>query len=220
MFLTGLASPVAHRTQSQAPLLDNVPRLSLPRRGRRREPIDAQETNIEQEAIGEQKANAEQEAIVEQDVIPQQDVIPEQEAIVERDFIPQHHAIPEQDTIAEQDVIPQQDAIPKQDAIAEQEPGTICMICLDECGRGQETLSCSHQFHSRCINTWLQEHLTCPICRALVGIPQPPVMLQPYIYVPQPAASRRHLMVMAYVTISIISLSFLCHLLIYLSLLP
>lgn len=43
-----------------------------------------------------------------------------------------------------------------------------CAICLQEFEIGdmcQVLPSCNHTFHSKCINHWLRENLTCPICR-------------------------------------------------------
>lgn len=41
-----------------------------------------------------------------------------------------------------------------------------CAVCLDEmaeqaCAR----LPCEHTFHSACVETWLQTHDSCPLCR-------------------------------------------------------
>ncbi|PIM98308.1 hypothetical protein CDL12_29213 [Handroanthus impetiginosus] len=44
-----------------------------------------------------------------------------------------------------------------------------CPICLSEFFE-TETVKlipyCSHVFHPRCIDTWLETHLTCPVCRS------------------------------------------------------
>jgi len=48
-----------------------------------------------------------------------------------------------------------------------------CSCCLDALGGNlpTTTLACSHEFHSECINKWLQtsgsKQVTCPICRAV-----------------------------------------------------
>lgn len=43
-----------------------------------------------------------------------------------------------------------------------------CTVCLSEF-RSEDTLRilpfCGHFFHSTCIDIWLQQHCTCPICR-------------------------------------------------------
>ncbi|XP_073269376.1 uncharacterized protein [Primulina huaijiensis] len=47
--------------------------------------------------------------------------------------------------------------------------GTDCAICLNEF-QEDETLrllpKCSHAFHIPCIDTWLNSHTNCPVCRA------------------------------------------------------
>ncbi|PKI46773.1 E3 ubiquitin-protein ligase RING1-like [Punica granatum] len=47
--------------------------------------------------------------------------------------------------------------------------GTECSVCLGEF-RDDESLrllpKCSHGFHVPCIDTWLQSHTNCPLCRA------------------------------------------------------
>lgn len=44
-----------------------------------------------------------------------------------------------------------------------------CPICLSEF-RDRETVrcipNCGHEFHPRCIDTWLRSHVTCPLCRS------------------------------------------------------
>lgn len=42
-----------------------------------------------------------------------------------------------------------------------------CPICLSATASGRE-LVCKHQFHSECIETWLNTSNTCPTCRAVV----------------------------------------------------
>jgi hypothetical protein len=42
-----------------------------------------------------------------------------------------------------------------------------CSICFDEICENKHTLSCNHNFHSHCINTWINSfHWKCPLCRA------------------------------------------------------
>ncbi len=42
-----------------------------------------------------------------------------------------------------------------------------CTICMDELHKGDEVsvLPCKHWFHPECVNIWLKEHNTCPMCR-------------------------------------------------------
>lgn len=43
---------------------------------------------------------------------------------------------------------------------------SICSICFDcfETGRYKRILTCGHNFHKKCIDTWLNESNTCPLC--------------------------------------------------------
>ncbi|KNA20512.1 hypothetical protein SOVF_051670 [Spinacia oleracea] len=45
---------------------------------------------------------------------------------------------------------------------------TDCMICLGEFTEGENIKvlpKCKHGYHSKCIDTWLLSHSTCPTCR-------------------------------------------------------
>jgi Ring finger domain len=46
---------------------------------------------------------------------------------------------------------------------------STCSICLDNFVKGEKIreLDCKHEFHPDCIDLWMQDHLTCPICRKL-----------------------------------------------------
>ncbi|XP_010500467.1 PREDICTED: E3 ubiquitin-protein ligase ATL76-like [Camelina sativa] len=46
--------------------------------------------------------------------------------------------------------------------------GEDCVICLSDFVSGEQLRllpKCNHGFHIRCIDKWLQHHLTCPKCR-------------------------------------------------------
>ncbi|PIO14633.1 hypothetical protein AB205_0076030, partial [Aquarana catesbeiana] len=44
-----------------------------------------------------------------------------------------------------------------------------CAICLSEyAAEDSRTLPCNHGFHFACIHQWLQQHPTCPMCRAVI----------------------------------------------------
>jgi len=45
-------------------------------------------------------------------------------------------------------------------------PGS-CNICISELESGDflRKLTCGHKFHKDCIDTWLSENITCPICK-------------------------------------------------------
>ncbi|EEF36830.1 zinc finger protein, putative [Ricinus communis] len=47
-------------------------------------------------------------------------------------------------------------------------PDRQCVICFEELGAGSRAtaLPCSHIFHTQCILTWLDNNLSCPLCRS------------------------------------------------------
>ena len=42
-----------------------------------------------------------------------------------------------------------------------------CSICQEVFGRGETVikLHCRHMYHATCVQSWLKEHNTCPLCR-------------------------------------------------------
>ncbi|KAL5735131.1 hypothetical protein ACOSP7_032992 [Xanthoceras sorbifolium] len=58
-----------------------------------------------------------------------------------------------------------------------------CTVCLAEY-HGEDTLRilpyCGHSFHVTCIDIWLQQHSTCPVCRvSLRELPERKCLMQP-----------------------------------------
>eukprot|EP00039_Didymoeca_costata_P000496 m.45829 g.45829 ORF g.45829 m.45829 type:complete len:492 (-) comp10299_c0_seq1:1484-2959(-) len=49
---------------------------------------------------------------------------------------------------------------------AKNQPDGHCSVCLDTWAENDElrTLPCLHEFHSHCIDPWLESHRTCPLC--------------------------------------------------------
>ena len=58
-------------------------------------------------------------------------------------------------------------------SFGENEEFKACTICITEYTEGNtlRILPCSHEFHDHCIDHWLAEHITCPICRGPVVDP-------------------------------------------------
>lgn len=52
-------------------------------------------------------------------------------------------------------------------ASLEGEQGRACSVCINEYAQGNKlrSLPCAHEFHIHCIDRWLSENNTCPICR-------------------------------------------------------
>lgn len=40
-----------------------------------------------------------------------------------------------------------------------------CSICLEKITDEKKILKCNHEFHTECINLWLNEKKDCPVCR-------------------------------------------------------
>ncbi|XP_066334305.1 E3 ubiquitin-protein ligase Os04g0590900-like [Miscanthus floridulus] len=46
---------------------------------------------------------------------------------------------------------------------------TLCSVCQSEMADGEKVrvlTACTHSFHTTCVEQWLREHATCPLCRA------------------------------------------------------
>lgn len=51
--------------------------------------------------------------------------------------------------------------------------GEVCSVCLESFREGEmvrELTRCRHLFHTDCIDMWLYSHITCPLCRAVIGL--------------------------------------------------
>ena len=44
-----------------------------------------------------------------------------------------------------------------------------CVICLDNITSTFRVIPCGHEFCDSCIFEWLEEHQSCPLCRAKVN---------------------------------------------------
>jgi hypothetical protein len=64
-----------------------------------------------------------------------------------------------------------------------------CAICLCEFEEGDSLmqLPCEHDFHGECINGWMKQHRTCPLCRFILFVPPPQPEGQASGSVPPPA---------------------------------
>lgn len=49
--------------------------------------------------------------------------------------------------------------------IEENEEFSTCVICMTGETEGLVKLDCNHIYHRNCINRWIEENTTCPICR-------------------------------------------------------
>ncbi|CAD6247927.1 unnamed protein product [Miscanthus lutarioriparius] len=61
----------------------------------------------------------------------------------------------------------------KEDADGEEEREVECAVCLGVMADGDAARrlpSCMHVFHRGCVDVWLRERSTCPVCRAEVDV--------------------------------------------------
>ena len=47
-----------------------------------------------------------------------------------------------------------------------------CAICLEDLDADAARLPCGHQFNQACLDRWLADSRTCPVCRCSVSQPQ------------------------------------------------
>ncbi|PGG96611.1 hypothetical protein GX51_07736 [Blastomyces parvus] len=91
------------------------------------------------------------------------------------------------DENADQPVTPEQRALLKTQTLKEtlqEREGAVdrfdstetCGICIEAVDLDSRVtvLPCKHWFHATCISPWLDDHNTCPHCRARIGLPAPP----------------------------------------------
>ncbi|KAJ1685285.1 hypothetical protein LUZ63_016675 [Rhynchospora breviuscula] len=56
--------------------------------------------------------------------------------------------------------------------ITDTSDGEVCSVCLEPFQEGEvvrELPRCQHLFHAECIDMWLYSHITCPLCRSVIG---------------------------------------------------
>jgi len=45
----------------------------------------------------------------------------------------------------------------------------LCSICLEKIGKKhQKKTICNHYFHYKCLDLWVQNNNSCPLCRAFI----------------------------------------------------
>lgn len=64
----------------------------------------------------------------------------------------------------------------KEDGVSGEEEEAECAVCLAVMAEGEAARRlprCMHVFHRGCVDVWLREHSTCPVCRAEVLVVRP-----------------------------------------------
>ena len=67
------------------------------------------------------------------------------------------------------------DALPTETWDAEPNDEDKCAVCYMGFERGQElrVLRCSHKFHTECVDAWLRNKPTCPMCKVSIKPEEP-----------------------------------------------
>lgn len=82
-------------------------------------------------------------------------------------FLDQHQgSAPGPATTAAIDALPRRPVT--EEMLDENTKQAECAICMDNVSVGEEvtSLPCRHWFHHPCVEAWLKEHDTCPVCRS------------------------------------------------------
>ncbi|KAI3897983.1 hypothetical protein MKW92_004477 [Papaver armeniacum] len=63
------------------------------------------------------------------------------------------------------------DAAKPDEVLKSTEDGLTCSVCLEQVDVGEivRSLPCLHQFHANCIDPWLRQQGTCPVCKFRAG---------------------------------------------------
>uniref|UniRef100_A0A2P2KVJ6 RING-type E3 ubiquitin transferase n=1 Tax=Rhizophora mucronata TaxID=61149 RepID=A0A2P2KVJ6_RHIMU len=64
-----------------------------------------------------------------------------------------------------------QDSVNSVGTLKAAEDELTCSVCLEQVNVGEviRTLPCLHQFHASCIDPWLRQQGTCPVCKFRAG---------------------------------------------------
>jgi len=64
-------------------------------------------------------------------------------------------------------ILPTRVVTQKAEDCDEDDERRVCMVCLSEkeIGETVRTLPCMHTFHKDCVDEWLQQNATCPVCK-------------------------------------------------------
>jgi hypothetical protein len=88
-----------------------------------------------------------------------------------------------------------------------------CSICLSNLNNSKtKTFTCNHTFHETCINEWLKDKDTCPMCRVVINV-KPVITTNININVPRDLPPRTNFMkkIKKPVIVSVFILSILFH---------
>ena len=66
-----------------------------------------------------------------------------------------------------------------------------CVICQETIRGGDQRLPCAHVFHRACLQRWLPEHRSCPVCRTPVSAESAPAPARPSADAARDAADAR-----------------------------